>query len=440
MARKSSGNHRQPTIKAITVRGFKSIHGSQRIEIRPLTVLAGANSSGKSSIMQPVLLLKQTLESPFDPGALLLDGPNVRITSADQMLPKTASGREPRGSFSVDFEIAGDDRVALDFKAVPARGVQLESMRFRLGKGPERRFYPGMPQHEILHVLPKPLSDSCKRQAEPADLAVVRDRCFLSVGRSDRDYPLVYLPHTLLLGQLLMGLIHVPGLRGNPERFYRITAVGTSFPGTFESYVASVVSQWQAKKETDRLRALSEALEHLGLTWKVSARPIEDTRVELRVGRLPHARRGGAGDLVSVADVGFGVSQTLPVVVALLVAGSGDTVYLEQPEIHLHPSAQARMAKLLADAATRGVRVIAETHSSLLLRGIQTLVAEGVLAPDRLKLHWFQRDPETGFTQITSADLDKDGAFGDWPSDFDEVMLETERHYLDAVESRSAHS
>jgi predicted ATPase len=88
---------------------------------------------------------------------------------------------------------------------------------------------------------------------------------------------------------------------------------------------------------------------------------------------------------------------------------------------------------VLADAAKRGVRVIAETHSSLLIRGAQTLVAKGELHPKLVKLHWFSRDEETGESKITSADLDENGAFGDWPSDFAEVELRSEGDYLDAV-------
>src|ERR1700719_1565484 len=71
-------------ISRVTVGGFKSLAREQSIDIRPLTVLAGANSSGKSSIMQPLLLLQQTLEASYDPGALLLDGANLRFTSVDQ--------------------------------------------------------------------------------------------------------------------------------------------------------------------------------------------------------------------------------------------------------------------------------------------------------------------------------------------------------------------
>ena len=69
-------------ITKIAVKGFKSIAEGCEIDIRPLTILAGANSSGKSSIMQPLLMLKQTLEAAYDPGPLKIDGPNVHFTAA----------------------------------------------------------------------------------------------------------------------------------------------------------------------------------------------------------------------------------------------------------------------------------------------------------------------------------------------------------------------
>jgi predicted ATPase len=174
----------------------------------------------------------------------------------------------------------------------------------------------------------------------------------------------------------------------------------------------------------------------LGLTWKVVARPIDDTQVELKVGRLADAARGGGWDLVNIADVGFGVSQALPVLVALRAAEPGQIVYLEQPEIHLHPKAQLAMARVLADAANRGVRVIAETHSILLLLGIQSLVAKGDLAKEKVVLHWFQRGKEDGCTEVRSANLDETGAFGDWPEDFAETELKAQSAYLDAVEAK----
>jgi predicted ATPase len=200
--------------------------------------------------------------------------------------------------------------------------------------------------------------------------------------------------------------------------------------------VASVIAHWQDQDAEQKLSQLEEDLQHLGLTWKVMAKAIDDTQVELRVGRLPHAARGGAHDLVSIADVGFGVSQTLPVLVALNVAEPGQIVYIEQPEIHLHPRAQAALALILAKAAKRGVRVVVETHSAMLLLAVQTLVAEGKLSSNLVKLHWFTRDQD-GCTNVASADLDNAGAFGDWPADFAEVALDTESRFLDATEAGS---
>jgi predicted ATPase len=162
---------------------------------------------------------------------------------------------------------------------------------------------------------------------------------------------------------------------------------------------------------------------------------LNETELELQVNRLP---TNPSSDLVSVADVGFGVSQVLPVLVALRAADKGQLVYLEEPEIHLHPRAETKLADVLAGAAKRGVRVVAETHSSLLLRAVQTLVARGDLEPELVRLHWFSRDRD-GVTQVNSAKLDSNGAFGDWPEDFGDVALESEKEYLDAVEDPLTH-
>jgi AAA15 family ATPase/GTPase len=96
----------------LCVEGFKSVRDRTCIDIAPLTILAGANSSGKSSIMQPLLLLKQTLEAPYDPGALLLDGPNVSFTSSQQLLSGTHNGHA-QGTFAIGY---GSDSKDVDLE------------------------------------------------------------------------------------------------------------------------------------------------------------------------------------------------------------------------------------------------------------------------------------------------------------------------------------
>ncbi len=431
-------------INKIAVRGFKSIADEQQIELRPLTLFAGANSSGKSSLMQPVLLLKQTLEAPSDPGPLLLSGPNVRFTSADQLLSQIP-GKASRSEFAVRVELVEGASLEVSFRHRKRIGFEIGVMT-RSDDGKILRLSPGMPHEEIIKAIPEPMkkifADFGKKTEENVRWSVYRERCFLSLvvsAETPQLAPIRFGPRGWPAGGFvdrLQSMIHLPGLRGNPQRTYPKSAAGPLFPGTFESYVASTIAQWQSKGDPHLLQ-LGSALEDMELTWKVRAVPVDDTQVELRVGRLIHGRRGGAHDLVSIADVGFGLSQSLPVVAALVVAEPGQVVYLEQPEMHLHPRAQRRLAHVLADAANRGVIVVAETHSALLLREVQTLVAEGKLSPDKVKLHWFQRQ-EDGRTIVTPADLDEKGAYGDWPEDFDEVELNADIDYLDAVESKEA--
>src|SRR5436190_24195075 len=111
---KAPAQEEQKGVTRLSIAGFKSISREQSIEIRPLTMLAGANSSGKSSMMQPLLLLKQTLEASYDPGPLLLDGPNVKITSTDQLL--SWNGRKIRATgFHVGIGYTPNSTLTISF-------------------------------------------------------------------------------------------------------------------------------------------------------------------------------------------------------------------------------------------------------------------------------------------------------------------------------------
>jgi hypothetical protein len=393
-------------ITRLAVEGFKSISKKQSIRIEPLTILAGANSSGKSSIMQPLLLLKQTLDAPYDPGGLKIDGENVKFSSADQFLSRNTR------NLDLEIGVGGNATLGLTFAKTPRAPFGIV----------EQRWTDDDRTGSIRVDDPKVSRDRFwLRPAEPGETLTTK----IQTAKK------VQLPPISFLQQLIQKVIHVPGLRGHRERLYPVANTGPLFPATFDYYLASVIEHWQLAS-SEKIEALNRDLLQLGLTRKVVARRITDVGLDLQVSRLI----GRKSDMVSIADVGFGVSQVLPVLVALRVATTGQLVYLEEPEIHLHPRAQTKLADVLADAAERGVRVVAETHSSLLLTAIQTLVAKRKLRPELVKLHWFQRDPKTGITQVSSADLDENGAFGDWPEDFDSVALDAEGAYLDAVESR----
>lgn len=409
-------------ITKIAVKGFKSIAEKCEIEISPLTILAGANSSGKSSIMQPLLMLKQTLEAPYDPGPLLIDGPNVKFTIFEQFLSSLSN--EVNGkSFTVGIEGIDDDLSYFVNSSYRKSKNQIEVMKMTV----DQSLYP-----ENFTLMPKMSKDEIKKIAEPPSLSedadvVRRSGCFLRLA-SQHGYSVFNIVD--ILADHIYDTIHIPGLRGNPERVYKISSVGKRYPGTFENYAASVIHLWQESAD-ERLKSATNSLNALSLTGDVSTNKIGDVGIEVKVGRLPLHSTNGT-DLVNIADVGFGVSQVLPVIVALIAAKPGQLVYIEQPELHLHPNAQVALAQILADAAKRGVRVVAETHSSLLLLGIQILVAEGKLSPELVKLHWFSRNKE-GITEVDSVDIDEAGRYGDWSVDFDKVDIKSENRYLTAL-------
>jgi hypothetical protein len=441
-----------PAITSLSVSGFKSIVEEQTLAVRPLTLLAGANSSGKSTMMQPLLLLKQTLETQYDPGPLLLNGPNVKFTSVGQLWPISPAKRAAE-EFVISAGVSSGAKVAVAFGwnrenkriNINSNIYFFDDFSIRITPNSDIKYAVDFARANLKSVLISMLI------AENARFCIKTTRFAIELlaSRGDKDQSSstedYFLPTPLsmqnarfeAINSSIAHVIHLPGVRGNPERIYPIAAIGPRFPGTFENYAASLIASWTSESSS-KLGELSDDLKVLGLTWKIEAAPVNDTQVELRVGRMPHPKRGGAKDLVSIADVGFGVSQTLPVVVALRAAQPGQLVYIEQPEIHLHPRAQVAMARLLVNAAKRGVCVVAETHSSLILLAIQTLVAEGAIQPELVGLNWFVRDEKSGTTRIKTAELDEAGRFGDWPEDFDEVALEAENRYLSAAEERLA--
>ncbi len=416
-------------ITKIVVSGFKSLAEECAINIHPLTILVGANSSGKSSIMQPLLMLKQTLEAPYDPGPLLIEGPNVQFTLAEQFLSKLVN-EERTDRFQIRIDIHGFDyfSTTATFRKDQS-GIEIVETT-REDKSEDTPSW----RSKHITLYPEMTSEEINSLADQYVIAkgleiVRRSGCFLRFesqdGRTSENV-------THNLEYHILNSIHLPGLRGNPERTYKPTSTGPWYPGTFEHYAASIIHEWQETRD-ERLGMLSDSLYALGLTGQIGTKKIDDTCIELQVGHLPYYKTDKM-DMVSIADVGFGASQVLPVLVALIVARPGQLVYLEQPELHLHPRAQVALAQVLADAAKRGVRVVAETHSSLLLLAIQTLVAEGSLPPELVKLHWFTRG-ENGATKIDTADLDEAGAYGDWPEDFDDVDLKAQSHYIKAAQS-----
>ncbi|GAB3634569.1 AAA family ATPase [Hymenobacter arcticus] len=435
-------------IEEIRVQGYKSLVDAT-LHVRPLTLLAGTNSSGKSSIMQPLLLIKQTMEAPYQPaGALVLDGSHVQAETAGELVSKNISGKS-KGE--VELRIIGNEvildktdaesgaihmiyaAIEQEFSIVYQETIDNKQKRFELFGVEKDKKKVAQWLYDELGVF----DDRILKEGVKEITSFING--FLQLKLVDNQGKVLANVHSSsLLENSIAALMHIPGLRGAPRRNYSATTFRNQIKGTFDLYAAGTISQWQQQNNAETLAQLNEYLQRLGLSNAVKAKVKNANEIELSVNRLPVVGRREPkkferkSDMVNIADVGIGVSQVLPILVALIAAQEGQIVYVEQPELHLHPRAQVAMGELLAEAANRGVRVIVETHSSLLLLTVQTLIAQGKIANTDVGLHWFTRDAK-GASQVQYVQPDEDGAYGAWPEDFSEIELKAQDAYLTAV-------
>lgn len=123
------------------------------------------------------------------------------------------------------------------------------------------------------------------------------------------------------------------------------------------------------------------------------------------------------GNQRRATNVGFGISYVLPILVAVLSSKPGTLILIENPEAHLHPKGQAKMGELLALAASCGVQIVIETHSDHVLNGIRLAVHGGKLKHQDVQLHFFQKDQQ-GQVEVISPRMDRNGRIDKWPDDF----------------------
>ncbi|HUA98474.1 MAG TPA: AAA family ATPase [Terracidiphilus sp.] len=442
----SNGNQDGPGITRISVTGFKSLATKADVEIRPLTVLAGANSSGKSSIMQPLLLMKQTLESDFNPaGPFLLSGPYLQYTGTKQFLTRTGGRNGSSQPLTLEFGFNPGLTAGMAYSVEPEAGLNIvETWGSNAVTNTKWKIAKDSTPEDLRAMLLELGSISLLMEQVGFTQISVQDSGFYHSILYSAPEPLgrrrgetYFMQENLELNSQIRRLIYVPGVRGDQSRkrlFAEIAGPGF-FPGSFEYYLPTLIDSWDVDVHGDRrkIHDLIGALRTLELASGIGSRRLSESEIEVSI---PRTRNSADDDPVNIADVGLAVPIVLPVLVALIEADPGQLVYIEQPELHLHPRAQWRLAQLLARAANRGVKLVIETHSSLLLQGILTQVARNQIANDKVILHWFWRDAETGMSTAESAEPDSAGRVGEWPEDFSDVELKASNEYLDAAESK----
>lgn len=414
--------------------------------------------------MQPFLLLKQTLEQESSFGPLSLEGAHVHFNRFDQLFWK--SGSEVAESIRVGygcrneegfrrctdvFEITANELVvsemsiARDGHEWTLKRQQLQTLGElssdqRLHRASETLLEPVLWKEEMARARELQEHRIVNRIAHgnltyvwfSGSTAFVSPLLLWPLGDSRRLQSAPFCWPFDVLEQWVRQLIHVPGDRGTMSRYHRWSpgGSGASF-GVFQDHYASVLWDWNRRK-SDATNLLERWMSMMGLGNQVQTHKVNDVDVEVLVSRKAQQSNSPEGneDMVSIADTGLGVSYALPWLVAL-AAADDQPVYIEEPEAHLHPEAQYKAAEVLAAAAHRGTTVIVETHSDILLVGIQRLIARGELDPKDVSLNWFSRDM-AGATSVNRAELTASGEFGDWPGDLDSTLMRAQGAFLDA--------
>lgn len=348
-----------------------------RLPLAPLTLLSGANASGKSSALQALVLLHQTMREHEWSTRLMLNGGAIRLGTASDVVDKV-HGRHGFEIGVIDDERAYDwtftgERAEL---SMAVAGVRVEGVSV---EDPARLRYllPPEADEEALSLAER-LRDATYITAErtgPREIYPLRDRQNATVVGPQGEHAVSLLQwgrDEPVLADLVLPEVA-------PTRLRQVEArMRTFFPGCG----LSVQPVPQANAVTLGLRTADDTDFH---------RPIH---------------------------VGFGLTQVFPIVVAVLSAAQRDILLIENPEVHLHPAGQAFMGQFLADAARAGVQVIVETHSDHVLNGIRRAVKAQRLAAEQVVIHFFRPRATAGETQVFSPILDGSGNIDHWPEGF----------------------
>lgn len=399
----------------LTLRNFKIWKTTGLVKLAPVSLLLGTNSSGKSSIIQSLLLIRQTVRSR-DPNISLnlgseAAGSSVALGQFSDVLCRFGPDRKIGIEFT--WSPTGSPDTALNFSASyqPTRSDAAEISNLRLGRGEQSFSVTRQAKGAYrLFVGTGKRSLGASREFHPQGSFSFSAATFARMLPADAQ--LIRSAGTALLDEMAK-IIYLGPVRQLARRHYHWSGVPTATIGDDGSMAmdALISSGLSWKGGTRRLFEQTELwLTKMGLAQKLEIR---------RLGKSPLYEVWVVRDGVpsNVKDVGVGVSQVLPVIVAALHADPKHIVMVEEPESHLHPLAQSLLAELFVGVSKeRGVQFIVETHSEHLFRRMQTLIAKKSVAPADCALYFIEKTgPEA---QIRVLEANEFGAVTNWPEKF----------------------
>lgn len=443
-------------INSLRIQNFKGWKDTNTIHLSPITLFLGSNSSGKSSIGQFLMLLKQSCISS-DRQTVLFLGDSESIVELGG--PVDMLYMHDTNNF-LDFEYSWE--LPKEIPLAIANGINndstlpIDSIVFHgqigvFGKDTKYLEVEKM-EYSALRDKNKLLSIELERvkKASSARAYNAKSTSYKLLRTAGRpwelpspyrfygfpDEMLTYFKNAWFTSQLnaaheqfFSTISYIGPLRERGERHYRWTGFAPSSVGSTgrDAILALLASRTQNRlynlKRKQPLSTLevivAKSLKKLGLVDDFVISKISDNRQDFEV----KVKTKGSNVFTDIPDVGFGISQILPVIVQLFYAPANSIIIMEQPELHLHPSAQSALADVMIDAIfarenakPRNIQLIIETHSEHFLRRFQRRIAEKTLPENAFSAYFANNEKLPAVLEPLQINL-----FGDilnWPKNF----------------------
>ncbi|MHB1046356.1 MAG: AAA family ATPase [Thermoanaerobaculia bacterium] len=426
-------------LKRLHLKNFKGWEDTGPLELAPITVLFGSNSSGKTSLLQSLLLLKQTAASADrtrvlhtgdanslvdlgTPSDIVFGHDTNRVVEIGLKWKSPAPIEVPKARLEellfrleVGFSTEGSPHVRAS-RYHSQDGLDVGMVRRPDANGYDFHSTPALTRRQ--GRPPAALPDPIRFYGFPSEVQNLYQK---ADWLSDL---------TLALEHQLERIQYVGPLREYPSRTYLWSGEKPESVGTRgrDAVAALLSARAEGRKipRGEKTGTRYEAFDAVIAWWLKRMKVIDSFKVERisknRKDYEVQVKRTPSSAEVLITDVGFGVSQLLPVLVQCYYAATGSTVIFEQPEIHLHPRVQADLADVLLDAVKRcNVQFLVESHSEHFLRRLQRRVAEwGVdergIGHDKVAL--YVCDVVEGHSRIERLKVDDFGNILNWPKDF----------------------
>ncbi|MBV5262899.1 AAA family ATPase [Pinisolibacter aquiterrae] len=368
----------------IHLRDFKCFE-QLTLPLPNLTLLTGFNASGKSTALQPMLLMSQALRGGSQSTSIALNGSLVRLGTPSEVFNEFPSGGSRNlligvGSGPSDawWRLGAEDRnigSALTLEEVKLTGAPGGDLTTNGWPNPA-----AVPdQHKML-------------------LECVREVVFLSAVRT-----------------------------GTPETY---PSIDETNPIQADVGVEGQYATWWFQRHLDD--DIAPARRHPGEAAPTLRRQFNAWASELFPGIDANAQRIArtsqlrlelrtrtTEDYRRPANIGYGLTYVFPVLVALLLAKDGQTIVVDSPEAHLHPSGQSALGRILAAFSAVGVQIVVETHSDHLLNGVRRAASSGIVQARDVGIHFFRSiQGKTEEARVTTIAVDGSGSLDNWPSGF----------------------